>query len=297
MKHVKVLGVPFHHGQRHQGVSKSPEVLRQRGLLEEIRKILPCSDLGDLHFPETDEVCSFSNQLIDRKISHLDLEDSFLLNLGGDHGMALGCIHGILHHRPETIVVWADAHGDVNTPESSTSGNFHGMPLAFLLGLHQRSGEFKWIKQRLISQRLIYFGPRDLDPAEKKTIEDLGITYFSSEAINTWGARQLLQKAFARVDPEGVLPIHVSFDVDVLDPAELSSTGTRVEEGAALEEVKEMLRFLAETQRLKSMDVVELNIDLGQRDEAEKNIALVMDLILLTMKGLAQVEHSIARVS
>lgn len=287
MKQVKVLGIPFNHGQKHKGVSLGPEVLRREGLIEKIGYTVSCTDLGDILLPLRDKDCSESNHLISQKIKSLDLRESFLLNLGGDHGMALGTIHGILESRPDSIVVWADAHGDINTPDSSPSGNFHGMPLAYLIGL-VKDPSFAWIKNYLDPKKLIYFGPRDLDEEEKKIISELKITYFSSQEINQKGAIHLLEKAFRKLDPYGVFPIHLSFDVDILDPAQISATGTRVQEGPQLREVQSMLTYLAQTQRLTSMDVVELNPELGSKHEASQSIHLTLDLILLTIRHTVQ---------
>lgn len=284
MKQVKLLGIPFNNGQKHKGVSLGPGALREKEIVKRINAFSHGVDLGDLSLPLIDENCSASNRLISHKISRLDLQDSFLLNIGGDHGMALGTIHGVLHHRPDSIVVWADAHGDINTPETSLTGNFHGMPLAYLVGLVEDEKNFPWLKRNLDPKKLIYFGPRDLDPEEQKIIERLEITYFSSKEINEKGALELLEKAFWRIDPLGQLPIHLSFDVDILDPAQISATGTRVEEGPRLEEVQEMLKFLGETKRLTSMDVVELNPELASSEEADASAELTLELILLTLR-------------
>lgn len=284
MKQVKVLGIPFSHGQKHKGVALAPEILRDEALISKISSWIPCSDEGDIFLPLKDKDCSTSNFIISQKIKALDLRDSFLLNIGGDHGMALGTIHGILEQRPDTIVVWADAHGDINTPHSSLTGNFHGMPLAYLIGLVEKDKNFSWIKNYLDPKKLIYFGPRDLDEEEKKIISRLNITYFSSQEINQKGAFNLLETALREIDPYGLCPIHLSFDVDILDPAEISATGTRVEEGPRLEEVQTMLIYLAQTQRLNSMDVVELNPELGSVLERKQSVSLVLELILLTLR-------------
>lgn len=291
MKQVKVLGIPFSHGQKHKGVSLAPDLLRQEGLISRISSWIPCRDEGDISLPLKDKDCSESNFLISQKILSLDLKDSFLLNIGGDHGMALGTIHGILEKSPDSIIIWADAHGDINTPDSSLTGNFHGMPLAYLIGLVEKEKNFSWIKNHLDPRKLIYFGPRDLDEEEKKIISRLNITYFSSKEINQKGAFNLLDKAIREIDPHDLYPIHLSFDVDILDPAEISATGTRVEEGPRLEEVQDMLIYLAQTQRLNSMDVVELNPELGSDLECKQSVSLVLELIILTLR------HSVSRRS
>ena len=226
-----------------------------------------------------------ANFEISQTIENLDLTNHFLLNIGGDHGLGLGTVHGILSHNPETVVIWADAHCDVNTPETSPSGNFHGMPLSFLLGIAEHQ-DFNWIKNRLAPKKLIYFGPRDIDPGEQKIIDSLGIQYFSSKDINHWGAKDVIEMALYNADPFNECPIHLSFDLDIFDPAQIHSTGIQVPEGPRLEEVFLMCGLVAETGRLRSMDVVELNPSIGTQKELKASIELTLDLIELTLGHL-----------
>lgn len=287
MQNIKLLGIPFHFGQRRPGVKFAPEVLRKFGLLQNLEAIAPVKDCGNLIFnPLTtenktsvilnEEQSSLYNWQISEAIENENLEQSFLFNLGGDHGMALGTIHGILSHRPDTVVVWADAHGDINTPESSPSGNFHGMPLAFLLGEALRPQHFKWFTQKLRPQKLILFGPRDLDQGELDIIEKLGIQYYSSSYINKFGSQVIIEEALKKADPEGVCPIHLSFDVDIFDADDVFATGTRVSDGPRSEEVFLMGETLAATGRLQSMDVVEVNPTLGTLEESLDTLNLTV---------------------
>lgn len=297
---LNILGVPFSYGQPHTGVKDAAETLRHHGLFRRLRKIALPIDLGDLDLSfvspppaagsliKNEPASSWANQKISETIEQLSLKNNFLLNIGGDHGLALGTIHGILSHRPNTVVVWADAHGDINTPETSHSGNFHGMPLAFLLGLNQTAPLFSWIKNKLSANKLIFFGPRDLDSAEKRIIDELGIQYYSSEDINRWGAKDLLEKALYKADPFSESPIHLSFDVDIFDPNDVSATGTRVPKGPRLEEVFLMGGLLGQTGRLRSMDVVELNPHLGNKSEIQDTTDLTLDFIESTISEVYQ---------
>jgi arginase len=295
MKTIKVLGCPFSFGQPHFGVEKTPELLRELKLLDQLNAIAPVIDLGDLDFSlchkflplETIKKSaqnSLANELISSCIEGEDLTQSFLLNLGGDHGMGLGTVHGLLAQNPDTVVVWADAHGDVNTPESSPSGNFHGMPLSFLMKVARDPVLFPWIKRTLLPSRLIMVGPRDLDQAERDIIEDLKISYFSSEEMNEFGARHLLKKALLEVDPEGRCPIHLSFDVDLFDSMDVISTGTRVESGPYMPEIFNLGKILGATGRLRSMDLVELNPKLGYDSDMRKTFLLAMEFTTFVVK-------------
>ena len=304
MKDIKVLGIPYDFGQERIGVRLAPHVLREAHLFNRLANIAPTIDLDDMIFPfklaekQTDGLikqslaASLGTKSINDQIEREDLSESFLLNIGGDHGLALGTIHGILAHRPDTIVVWADAHGDINTPETSPSGNFHGMPLAFLLGLSQHP-HFQWIRRNLLPEKLIFFGPRDLDQGEKDIITKHSIQYFSSEEVNRLGAHEVIEMALHKADPFGTCPIHLSFDVDVFDQFDIHSTGTKVPDGPKLEELFLMGGLLAETGRLKSMDLVELNPQIGDAASVERSIALVLEFLESTMKHVFADRHNI----
>ncbi|MFP5385527.1 MAG: arginase [Bacteriovoracia bacterium] len=294
MKKIKLLGIPFEFGQDHSGVALAASHLRKNGLLKRLASFTEVDDLGDIKFTEKkkdyirdgvkflDEV-SQANLLISDKISNLDLQDSFLLNIGGDHGMALGSVHGVLEHHPDSVVIWADAHGDINTPSCSPSGNFHGMPVAYLMKIAKQP-EFAWIRNRLLPEKLILIGPRDLDEGEVELIQRYNIQYFSSDDVNRIGSKEILEMALHRADPQGVYPIHLSFDVDFCDELDVSSTGTRVANGPHLEEVFLLGGLLAETGRLKSMDVVEFNPLIGNDKEVRASGDLTLDFIEATMK-------------
>lgn len=289
MKDIKLLGIPFHFGQPHPGVQEAPDALRAFGLLERLGKYARVRDLGDIDFGlvngESDELFirrgksnSLANELISNCIEGEDLSQSFLLNVGGDHGLALGTIHGILAHRPDTTVFWADAHGDINTPETSLSGNFHGMPLSYLLKEVRSSYGFSWLKRTLRAKRLVLFGPRDLDKEELKIIEALNIQYYSSRLINYYGAQEIVPLALDIADHSKRSAIHLSFDVDLFDQLEVKATGTRVPDGPRTHEVFHMARLLGETGRLRSMDLVEINPKLDSPEEVSRTLALASEL-------------------
>lgn len=295
LRKIKFLGVPFSFGQPHAGVALAPDACRDQDLLQDLQNIAPTVDLGNIDFSQEKTLVSptgdIKNELasslgcrrISEAIAEENLDESFLLNVGGDHGLGLGSVHGILEHSPESVVVWADAHGDINPPTSSPSGNFHGMPLAFLIEGLKHHSRFSWLKNKLSPKKLIYFGPRDLDEKEKEIIEDLSIQYISSEEINRIGTNALLGEALRTADPLGECPIHLSFDVDVCDADDVVATGTRVERGPDLREVLKLGPELAETGRLRSMDIVELNPELGSSREVERSFDLAKEFALRTI--------------
>ena len=200
-------------------------------------------------------------------IKDIDLKDGFLLHIGGDHGVGLGSVCGILEHNPNTIVIWADAHADINHPVSSPSGHFHGMPLAFLTGI-AKNQDFSWIKNYLPFENLILLGPRDLDPFEKELIHQCGINYISPFEVANEGIHHSIQRCLNKVDPYGLKSIHLSIAVDLIDPKAFSSTGTPVYGGPNEFEIIELGKIIAKTGRLKSLDIVEFNPELGDLENS-----------------------------
>jgi arginase len=285
MRNIIVNEIPFDLGQPRSGVRKAYAVLKAAGLVGRLGEIKPVLEALVPVAPKAPDTnlgirearqAALASQEISSHVVRNYRGDAFQLNVGGDHGMALGTIHGFLHHRPDAVVIWVDAHGDLNTPETSPSGNFHGMPLAFLLNI-ARHPQFSWLRNFVNPNRLILIGPRDLDPGEVSAIRNYGIQYFSSEDLGRLGAPELLAMALHRADPDGTAPIHLSFDVDVFDGADLASTGTRVDNGPGIEELFLLGGLIAETGRLCSMDLVEFNPELGTTEEVRAATDLILD--------------------
>ncbi|HXH30324.1 MAG TPA: arginase family protein [Bacteriovoracaceae bacterium] len=295
MRGIKLLGLPFFYGQPNPGVRLAPEYLRRSGLVRVLEKIARTKDLGDLNLDiaprgqdlggiKKEHQSALANFRISNFIEKEALADDFLLNVGGDHGLGLGVLHGLLHQRPNMVVVWADAHGDINTPESSSSGNFHGMPLSFILNGAQNLNTFSWLRRKLSPSKLIFMGPRSLDPYEREILRSLKIQYYSSQEINQWGSRDILKDALRLADPHGTCPIHLSLDVDLFDPGDVVSTGTVEGRGPKMREVFSMGRVLGESGRLRSMDVVELNTEIGSCPQVDATFQVALDFIKCTLK-------------
>jgi arginase len=288
MSKIQLLGIPFDYGQPLTGVRRAYGELLNRGLLKlledfalvessEIKLWKRGEDTNHRNIRYAGEA-SLASRLISHKIESLSLKDDFLLTIGGDHGIALGTVHGLLAHHPDPVIIWADAHGDINTPETSPSGNFHGMPLAFLLN-QARHEDFEWVNRFIRPEKLILLGPRDLDEGEKDLINKLRIQYYSSEEINSLGMDKILKIALQRADPHELSPIHLSFDVDMCDAFDFHATGTRVAQGPKLEEIFLMGGLLAQTGRLRSMDVVEFNPELGPEEGSTTSTVLILEFI------------------
>lgn len=288
MQKVKWLGIPFHFGQGNKGVAAASLFFRGIGLIQDLEKVAAIEDLGDMSFQmmvEKDSSIRFEQTVavacehISNTVSKSMTQEDLLLIVGGDHGLSLGSIHGVLSKNPETVVVWVDAHGDMNPPAASPTGNFHGMPLAFLLQQAGQHKAFGWVKHTLRPEKLILLGPRSLDPEEQRLIRELNITYHSTDEIHEHGMTALIQKALKKVDPQGKHPIHLSFDVDACDPQTMPSTGTLVSRGLDSKDMEELGRELAHTNRLRSIDLVEFNPFIGSSDDLKLSLQGVQSFL------------------
>lgn len=255
MKSMTFLGIPYVAGQPHPGVKNGPEAFRKA--LSDLSYHFFIRDLGDI--PGLNSHNESSNEIISDFIIP---ESDFHVNFGGDHGLSVGTIHRQLERHPDLIVVWVDAHGDINPPWESPTGNFHGMPLAYLLGI----SKFPWMKNFLSAKRLIYWGPRALDASEKKIIDELGIVCIAGEDL---GHPELLLNAISNIDPDMTSPVHLSFDVDVYRTEDFPATGCHTMGGPSRENIENMGCQLFRHTNVVSMDLVEFNPDFSGPDSLE----------------------------
>lgn len=280
-----MIGIPFHFGQDKVDVARGPQALFENGFANDLGKygevvLLPEIDFHDLNENER-RVPLACKRIHDYVLNEVDNND-FLLNIGGDHGLSVGTISAVLEKFPNTIVIWVDAHGDINTPLSSVTKNFHGMPLSYLLGLNQSDENYHWIKKYLMPKKIIYFGVRDLDDFERDLISELEIQCFSPQMMNEMGIEYLLAQALKNADPNGDSQIHLSFDLDVFDSSDFLSTGLPLPNGPSRSDIFKLLAFLGHTGRLISMDLVEYHpreTD-NQCSSSYKMIVNLMDQVL-----------------
>eukprot|EP01071_Lankesteria_metandrocarpae_P004570 Lankesteria_metandrocarpae@DN3604_c0_g1_i1.p1 len=209
--------------------------------------------------------CGAATELLMNAVYREAAQDNFVLTLGGDHGIAGGTIPAMMKRYPDLAVIWVDAHADCNTPYTSPSGNFHGMPAAMCTGWFARGDDkwagFDWLQDspQLPEERLAFIGLRDIDSAEKKLLRKSKINCFSMKDVDRYGIGEIMRRAIQAVDPEGVRPIHVSFDIDACDPSIAKATGTLAQGGLTYRESHYILETAFETNRLVSLDMVEVN--------------------------------------
>ncbi|MFB6096409.1 MAG: arginase [Haloferacaceae archaeon] len=283
MTSVRIIGAPTDYGANRRGVDMGPSAIRYAGLSDELTAVnVACGDAGDLdtpNFEEADpdadeprlgrakflrEVRATSVELADR-VAATVAEGVTPLTLGGDHSIAIGSMAGSARDA-DVGVLWFDAHGDFNTPETSPSGNVHGMPLAAALGL----GEFEhaeWATAPgLAPENVALVGLRDLDEREKENIRESGVTAFTMPDVDEHGISEVVDRALDVVT-DGTDGIHVSLDLDWLDPTVAPGVGTPVRGGVSYREAHAAMEAVADSRRLRSMDVVEVNPILDDRNE------------------------------
>ncbi len=286
-------------GQRKEGTNLAPGWLKHRGLLEVLKKtFLTVDDLPELRetlLEKEDELFAehFSARAhnfpsvikYNKHLSHLVEEQmnlmNFVLTVGGDHSIAIGTLSGVLRANPNTKIIWVDAHADINTPETSPSGNIHGMPLSFLMKLFKNpmTDEYTDFIPTLNPKNVIVIGARDIDKGEVDLITKTGMTVYTSKEVKAYGMETVIKEARKKLDPYNNESFHISFDIDGIDPSYAPSTGTAVSGGLTLNEAKYLVEDVRRTGRLNSMDLVEINPMLGNEEDLQKTLDTTFSLI------------------
>ena len=192
----------------------------------------------------------------------------------------IGTIAGVTQHKKNLGVIWFDAHGDINTEETSPSGNIHGMPVAVSLGYgHERLISIGGNDPKLKPNKFVYIGCRDLDAGERKVLKELGITVFTMHEIDRYGMTEVIDRAI-KIAGEGTDGIHVSFDLDSLDPTFVQGTGTRVPGGLTYRESHLALEMIALSEKLVSAEFVEVNPIIDNQNVTAKTAVALMGSLL-----------------
>lgn len=281
-KAIRIFGVPMDLGQRRRGVDMGPSALRYAGLDQRLRGLgYAVSDNGNLNVPlpehqppdssrarHLDSIAQVCRAVYDAALGTLEQGESAVF-LGGDHSISIGTVSAIDTYAGEVGVMWIDAHGDFNTPETTPSGNVHGMALASLLGLGApeltnigRSGA------KLKPSEVVLFGVRDLDPQEKAALGGSGILVLTMREIDEMGVAAAARLALEHLSS---LPrLHISLDMDALDPMEAPGVGTPVPGGLTYREAHLLMETLADYGKVGSLDIVEVNPILDDRNRTAR---------------------------
>jgi len=276
-------------GQSQRGVDMGPSAIRYAGLSSTLQRLgYTTFDSGDItitgryslkntsleeRLPPIRKACQTAYELGRKAVEDGEIP----IFLGGDHSASIGTVGGITHNGP-VGVVWVDAHGDFNTPETSYSSNIHGMSLAILLG----NGPEELVKvgrpvTKILPEQVVVIGVRDLDPEEKIMLKNSGCTIFTMRDIDELGMHTILMKVFKKL--EKFSRIHLSFDMDVMDPLEVPGVGTPSNGGLTYREGQLLMETIADSNKLHSVDIMEINpiLDIGNRS-AQLAVSLTASL-------------------
>ena len=286
-KTIRIFGVPMDLGQRRRGVDMGPSAVRYAGLDARLRSLgYDLFDDGNLNVPLPENeppdasrarhlhsIAAVCRDVYAAASGCVGRGESAIF-LGGDHSISIGTVSAMATHGAGVGLLWVDAHGDFNTPEISPSGNVHGMALAALLG--RGAPELTEIGRagpKIKGSATVLFGARDLDPAEREALRDSGILVMTMGTIDELGLAAAARRALDYLAPLGRL--HISLDMDALDPIEAPGVGTPVPGGLTLREAHLLMEILADSRKVGSLDIVEVNPIL---DERNRTARLAVDL-------------------
>jgi arginase len=291
---IRIIGVPMDLGASRRGVDMGPSALRVAGLQARIKQLgHQVEDIGNISVKQPEEMsygekrAKYLAEIADAckdlgAIVEKSLEEAMLpVVLGGDHSIAAGTLSGVAAHfkkkEKKIGLIWLDAHGDINTPESSPSGNIHGMPLAAAMGYGAMElVELLGFKPKVEPQNISLVGIRDLDTQEKKLAKKSGVHVFTMRDIDERGMREVMSDAlkYAMDDTDG---ISVSLDMDFVDPSDAPGVGTPVRGGVTYREAHLAMEMLADTEAMVSLEIVEINPVI---DEHNRTALLGVELVL-----------------
>lgn len=288
-KHISIIGAPMDLGADRRGVDMGPSAIRYAGVKKRLESIgYHIEDKGDIETPTLE-----SRQINDPNLKYLseivqvnerlaqavnrEMEAGrFPLVLGGDHSIAIGTIAGVAKNKKNVGLIWFDAHGDLNTSATTPSGNIHGMSLAVALGIgHPKLTGIGGARPKLKPEHVVIIGARDLDPGEKDLIKQLGLKVFTMHEIDRLGMPRVMEEAIS-IASKGTDGVHLSLDLDGLDPHDAPGVGTPVIGGVTYRESHLAMEMIAEADILTSAEFVEVNPILDiQNTTAKVAVALM----------------------
>jgi arginase len=292
MRKLTIIGMPMDLGQMRRGVDMGPSAIRYAGVFERLSKLFSSiEDWGDISVGRPETIIDVQSNLrnlhliAEKSLMLAEMVDkiiqskSFPLILGGDHSIAIGTLAGVSKHYTNLGVIWYDAHGDLNTAETSPSGNIHGMPLAVSLGYgHELLTNILGASPKIKPEHVVIIGARSLDEGERRLIKELGIKVFTMHEIDRLGMTKVMESTidYLKEKTDGV---HLSLDLDGLDPNDAPGVGTPVPGGISYRESHLAMEMLAESGLITSAEFVEVNPILDERNKtASLAVALMGSL-------------------
>jgi len=294
---ISVIGAPLDLGAGRRGVDMGPSAMRVAGIDARLESLgYRVEDLGNVPVEQQESLkigaenaryvkpIAATCRVLAARVERAMRQGRFPLVLGGDHSVAVGAVNGVAAHyrkRNHRIgVIWLDAHTDMNTPETSPSGNVHGMPLACLVGAGPRElTHLNGVSPVLDPRNVVLVGIRDVDLDERPVVRQSGVTVFTMRDIDERGMRAVMTDAI-QIASRGAVGIHLSLDMDGIDPGEAPGVGTPVRGGISYREAHLAMEMLCDSRLLRSMEVVEVNPIL---DIANRTAQLAVELALSAM--------------
>ncbi|MFC5469974.1 arginase [Cohnella suwonensis] len=277
---LTLIGVPLHYGADRRGVEMGPSALRGAQLQARLQALgFDVRDAGDIAVPKAEEPAASGTNLkylhevaqvnreLCRAVDGALKEGRFPFVIGGDHSIAIGTIKGVRKHVRKLGVIWFDAHSDVNTERTTGSGNIHGMPLAVCLGYGHPNLLAVGGEENVVDPRnVVILGARSIDPGERNFLKSQGIRVFTMHEIDRFGMLQVMEETL-RIVTDGTDGVHLSLDLDGMDPSEAPGVGTPVPGGLSYRESHFAMETIHERGCLVSAEIVEVNpmLDVGNK--------------------------------
>jgi arginase len=295
--HIAIIGAPMDLGAGRRGVDMGPSALRLANLNERLSSLgYVVEDLGNVLVdqPETSPVGHESARYLPQiahtcarlmeMVEHATEQSKVPLVLGGDHSIAIGTIAGMSNHYRKSGLklglIWIDAHADMNTPQSSPSGNIHGMPLACCLGIGPSElTHLGGYTPKIDPANVAIVGLRSVDEAERRHVRAAGVHAYTMRDLDERGMRSVMSEAIDRVS-NGTAGFHLSFDMDSVDPSEAPGVGTPVRGGMTYREAHLAMEIIGDSGRMTSMEIVEVNPVI---DEVNRTALLGVELVMSAM--------------
>lgn len=292
-KYVSIIGVPCDYGQQRRGVDMGPSAIRYAGLQARLAALgYDVEDEGNIQVLDPavteqqdekllnlDEVVNVSTALAE-KVQAVIQKQRMPLVLGGDHSIAIGTLAGLSTRYENMGVIWFDAHADLNTPDTTPSGNIHGMPLATCLGLgHERLTSILHMAPKIKQENIVIIGGRSIDEGERALIKECGIKIYTMHEIDRLGMTHVMEETMKYFRARQIDGLHLSLDLDALDPLYTPGVGTPVAGGITYRESHLAMEMIQESGLLTSTEFVEVNPILDELNKtADVAVALIGSL-------------------
>ncbi|AIY04053.1 arginase [Planococcus sp. PAMC 21323] len=291
---ISIIGVPMDHGQNRRGVDMGPSAIRYAGVVDRIEELgHRVTDEGDIQIGQTDgsvdtdtnlrnlKAITEATEALGDKVFTVAEAGNFPLVLGGDHSIAIGTLAGISERHENLGVIWYDAHADMNTSDTSPSGNIHGMPLAASFGHgHEKLTNIRGYSPKVKPENIVIIGARSVDPGERELIKEHGIRVYSMHEIDKMGMHAVIEDSIRYLKEERKTDaVHLSLDLDGIDPMYTPGVGTPVPGGISYRESHLAMEMLYDADIITSAEFVEVNPILDEKNKtADVAVALIGSL-------------------